>query len=203
VDETSLNRPGGNATGFVELNTDIASKQLGLLHDLLPRASRFGLLVEVDSPGMSVITGLQAEASAIGLQVEALITGGTTRAIDGAFASLAQRQIDALICSAGSRLHALRAELAVLAKKHAVPAIYWDRVFIEADGADELRIKRRGHVSPGRRLCRPHSQRRKAGRPAGDTSHQVRVGHQSVRRITNLIVGTMGCGQIDEDVGTA
>src|SRR5262245_35078559 len=97
----SLNRPGGNATGFVELNTDVASKRLGLLHDLIPGASRFALLAESDSAGMSVITSLQAEASVIGLQIEALVAGGSSRAIEAAFASLAQKRIDALMVSPG------------------------------------------------------------------------------------------------------
>ena len=130
----SLNRPGGNVTGFVELNAEIVSKRLGLLHDLIPRASRFALLVEPNSSGMSVITDLQRAASAIGLQIEAIVTEGTDRAIDAAFASLGQKKVDALMVSPSPLFYALRVQLQALATRHAVPVIYWDRALVEAGG---------------------------------------------------------------------
>jgi putative ABC transport system substrate-binding protein len=130
----SLNRPGGNATGFVEINTDIASKRLGLLHDLLPGALRFALLVESTTTGGSVITSLQAEASAMGLQIEGLVSAGSDTAIGEAFASLAQKRIDALLLSPGPLFYALRVQLAALATRYTIPVMYWDRALIEAGG---------------------------------------------------------------------
>ena len=130
----SLNRAGGNVTGFVELNAEIVSKRLGLLHDLIPGASRFALLVEPNSFGMSVITDLQRAASAIGLQIEAIVTEGTDRAIDAAFASLGQKKVEALMVSPSPLFYALRVQLAALATRHAVPVIYWDRALVEAGG---------------------------------------------------------------------
>ena len=130
----SLNRAGGNVTGFVELNAEIVSKRLGLLHDLIPGASRFALLVEPNSSGMSVITDLQRAASAIGLPIEPVVAVGTDRAIDAAFASLAQKKIDALIASPSPLFYSHRAQLVPLATRHVVPVIYWDRAFVEAGG---------------------------------------------------------------------
>jgi putative tryptophan/tyrosine transport system substrate-binding protein len=129
----SLNRPGGNVTGFVELNSEIVSKRLGLLHDLVPGASRFALLVEPNSSGRFVITDLQKVAS-IGLQIEPVVAAGTDRDLDAAFASLAQKKVDALMASPSPLFYALRVQLAALATRNAVPVIYWDRAFVEAGG---------------------------------------------------------------------
>jgi putative tryptophan/tyrosine transport system substrate-binding protein len=104
------------------------------LHDLVPGASRFALLIEPNSSGMFVIEDLQRAASAIGLQIEPVVAVGTDRAINAAFASLAQMKADALIASPSPLFYAFRVQLAALAARHAVPVIYWDRVFVEAGG---------------------------------------------------------------------
>jgi putative tryptophan/tyrosine transport system substrate-binding protein len=130
----SLNRPGGNLTGFVELNSEIASKQLGLLHDLVPRASRFAMLIDSNTSSTLVFAELQRVASVIGLQVEPLIIVGTDQDIDAAFASLAQKKVDALMVSPSPMFYTRRGQLAALATRHAVPTIYWDRAFAEAGG---------------------------------------------------------------------
>src|SRR5262245_1262044 len=130
----SLNRPGGNATGFAELNTDTASKRLGLLHDLMPGALRFALLIERDSAGGSIVTGLEAGASAIGVQIEPLVANGSNSGIDEAFTTLVQKKVDALMVSPGPLFYARRAQIAALATRHAIPVIYWDRALVEAGG---------------------------------------------------------------------
>jgi putative ABC transport system substrate-binding protein len=84
----SLSRPGGNVTGYTEMNTEITSKRLDLLRDLIPGASRFALLVDPTSAGMSAIPNVRASASVNGLQVEPLLATGTEHEIEGAFASL-------------------------------------------------------------------------------------------------------------------
>ena len=70
----------------MELNTEIASKRLELLHDVIPGVSRFGLMVDSDSSGVSVIADLEPTASVIGLQIEAIVTASTGSAVDAAFA---------------------------------------------------------------------------------------------------------------------
>ncbi len=83
----SLNRPGGNATGINDFGVEIGAKRLGLLHELLPGAARFGVLVNPDNPFIteSFVTELQMAASAIGRQIE-VVTASTNGDIDTAFA---------------------------------------------------------------------------------------------------------------------
>jgi putative ABC transport system substrate-binding protein len=69
----SFNRPGGNATGMSNLNTELGAKRLGLLHELLPGATRFAVLVNPNSPNIeSTVTDLRAAASTIGQHIEVL-----------------------------------------------------------------------------------------------------------------------------------
>jgi putative ABC transport system substrate-binding protein len=130
----SLNRPGGNVTGYTEINGEIVSKRLNVLHDLLPGASHFVLLVETNSPGMSIVPSLQTVASTLGLQVEPLVTASTLGDMDAALGSLTRKRIDAVMVSPSPQFYDHRAELTDLATRHAVPVIYWDRVFPEAGG---------------------------------------------------------------------
>src|SRR5262249_39804631 len=85
----SLNRAGGNATGINDFGVGIGTKRLGLLHELLPGATRFGVLVNPDNPIItdSFVTELQAAASAIRRQIE-VVTASTNADIDRAFETL-------------------------------------------------------------------------------------------------------------------
>jgi putative ABC transport system substrate-binding protein len=89
----SLNRPGGNVTGISSMNRELGSKRLGLLHELLPGAARFGVLVNPDNPSIteSFATELQTAASAIGRQIE-VVTASTNGDIDTAFATLVKKR---------------------------------------------------------------------------------------------------------------
>ena len=70
---SSLNRPGGNVTGILSMNVELMAKRLGLLHELVPGAARFAVLVNPDDlAAETMITDLRAAASAIGQQVEVL-----------------------------------------------------------------------------------------------------------------------------------
>src|SRR5262249_20858318 len=81
----SLHRPGGNITGVTSMNAEIETKRLGLLHELLPRATRFAVLVNPNSPlAESDIKNAQMSAKAIGGQIE-ILTASTNREIDAAF----------------------------------------------------------------------------------------------------------------------
>src|SRR5262249_38715931 len=111
----SLNRPGGNVTGISSMNVDIDAKRLGLLHELLPAAARFAVLVDPISPQReSLIKDLQAAAAAIGGQLEVLSVG-SNREIETAFASLAQMRTDALVVPASTLFNNRRVQLATLA----------------------------------------------------------------------------------------
>src|SRR6516165_2420050 len=124
----SLNRPGGNVTGVSFVNAALGAKQLGLLHELRPEAVRVGVLVEPNfAPTQSFVSDVQAAALSIGKQIEVL-EAPTGPDIDTAFASLAQKPIDALLVGPGPLLNNRRVQLVTLATYHRVPAIYPLRV---------------------------------------------------------------------------
>jgi putative ABC transport system substrate-binding protein len=128
----SFNRPGGNVTGVTSMALDLGPKRLGLLHDLLPVATRFAALVDSNTARFA-IADLRAAASAIGAQIEVLVAN-TSGEIDAAFASLLQKRADALMLMTSPLFGARRQQLAALAARHAVPVMYHDRIFTEAGG---------------------------------------------------------------------
>jgi putative ABC transport system substrate-binding protein len=131
----SLNRPGGNATGINDFGVEIGAKRLGLLHELLPGAARFGVLVNPDNPSIteSFVTELQTAATAIGRQIE-VVTASTNGDIDTAFATLVKKHADALLISPDALFVTRRVQLITLAVRHALPALYHRRELAEAGG---------------------------------------------------------------------
>jgi len=130
----SLSRPGGNITGFTDMHVDLSAKRLGLLHELTPGASRFALLVNPTYPATeSIVADLQSAAAAIGRQIE-VFTASTNREIDAAFASLSQRGAEALVINPDSLFNSRRVQLATLAVRYAIPAIYSQREHVDAGG---------------------------------------------------------------------
>jgi putative ABC transport system substrate-binding protein len=131
----SLNRPEGNVTGVSYMSGELGAKRLGLMHELLPRVTRFGALVNSTSP---LITGisvgdLQVAAAAIGSQIEAL-DAITNRDIDTVFASCAQKGIEAILVTNSTLFNNRRVQIVTLAAHHRLPVIYYDRIFVEAGG---------------------------------------------------------------------
>jgi putative ABC transport system substrate-binding protein len=130
----SLNRPGANITGVANLAAELGGKRLALLHELLPSATRFALLVNPTSPNTkSIVAETQAAAASIGRQVEVL-TASTIADIETAFASLTQNGPDALLVSANTFLGDRYVQLVTLAAHHRLPAIYSTRKFAEVGG---------------------------------------------------------------------
>ena len=130
----SFNRPGGNITGVVTMNVEIAAKRLGLLHELLPGATRFAVLVNANNPAAASLTrdALAATAPA-GWQIEFLAVS-TNKDLSAAFASLAQKRADALMVTPELLFVSRRVQLLTLAARQAVPTIYPSREFAEAGG---------------------------------------------------------------------
>src|SRR6478672_5318657 len=93
----SLNRPGGNVTGVNNMSGELGAKQLELLHELLPAATRFAVLVNPNNRLLAEpsIQDAQATASTLGLQTDILYVS-TNRDIDSAFARLMQKRADGL-----------------------------------------------------------------------------------------------------------
>jgi putative ABC transport system substrate-binding protein len=130
----SLNRPGGNATGVSSFNAELGSKLLGLLHELLPTAARFAVLVNPKTETAEpLIKDTQAAAAAIGRQIE-VVTVATHRDIPTAFADLVRRGTDGLLVHTDVLFSSRRVQIATLAARHAVPAIYPFREYTEVGG---------------------------------------------------------------------
>jgi putative ABC transport system substrate-binding protein len=130
----SHSRPGGNATGVNFLVTELGSKQLGLLHELIPAATRVGLLVNPKAPITERATrDVTAAASAIGLQVD-VVQASDSREIESVFGTLVHNKADALLVGPDSFFVSRRLQLAILAARHALPAVYNVREYAEAGG---------------------------------------------------------------------
>lgn len=136
----SLNRPGSssNLTGVSFMGEELVSKQLGLLHDLAPRAGRFGVLLNPNTTTDPRRTAeLQAAAAAIGGQIE-VRTATTIDELDAAVASLVDKRADALLVVADGFFANRRTQFATLAAYHRLPAIYPQREFPEIGGMMSL-----------------------------------------------------------------
>jgi len=130
----NLNRPGGNATGIANMQMEVSAKRLALLHELLPRAARFAVLVNPNSRNAKFeITEAQAAGSAIGREID-ILTANTGREIDMAFASIVQKGIDGLVVGPHSFFLSRRSQLLTLAARHALPTIFPFRDFTDAGG---------------------------------------------------------------------
>jgi putative ABC transport system substrate-binding protein len=120
----SLNRPGGNITGITSMNAELGAKRLGLLHELLPSAVRFAVLVNPNNRNAEPLSrDAQATASAIGREIE-IFAAGSAREIDAAFVSLLQKRADALLVSPDPLFDSRRVQLVTLATHHRLPTIY-------------------------------------------------------------------------------
>jgi putative ABC transport system substrate-binding protein len=128
---TNLKRPGGNVTGFSEMNTEVGPKRLALLYEVVPNATRFGVLVNPKNPLTEfAIREAQAAAAKIGRKIEVLAATNDLD-LDAVFAG---PQVSALLVTPEPFFYERREKIAALAVRHAIPAIYWDRGLVEAGG---------------------------------------------------------------------
>jgi len=131
----SLARPGGNITGVNFLTGELEGKRLELLRQMVPAARRIAVLVSPASTTTteSTLRDVQAAAAAMGLQIEVL-KADSSREIDTAFATLALDRPDALFVGSGPFFTTRRVQLAILAARHAIPAAFSIRQYVEAGG---------------------------------------------------------------------
>jgi len=131
----SLARPGGNLTGINFFGAELAAKRLELLRELVPAAARIAVLVDPANAASteSTLRGVEAAARAMGLQIQVL-KASTSREVDAAFATLVSERPNALFVGSSPFLIDRRVQLAQLAARHAVPAIYQDRQHAEVGG---------------------------------------------------------------------
>jgi putative tryptophan/tyrosine transport system substrate-binding protein len=131
----SFNRPGGNITGVSIILLALVSKQLELLHELVPQAAVVGILLNPNNPnfGSVELSDLQNAARAMGVQLPVL-QASTESGIEAAFETLVQQRAGALFIEPGSFFLARHEQLIALAARHAIPAIYPLRDFVDAGG---------------------------------------------------------------------
>jgi putative tryptophan/tyrosine transport system substrate-binding protein len=131
----SLSRPGGNATGINFLIAELAAKRLELLHELVPAASRVAVLANPTDQvrTLSNTRDLEAAARAIGLQIQ-VFSASTTDEVDVAFAAILRERMHALFVIPDAFFGTRRVQLATLAARHALPAAYPLRHYVEVGG---------------------------------------------------------------------
>ena len=132
---TSLARPGGNLTGINFFAVELAAKRLELLRELVPGTTRVAVLVNPANAANTEATVRDVEAAArtMGLQIR-VINANTNREIDAAFATFIREPPDALFVSSGPLFTSRRVQLALLAGRYGIPAIYAGRQNAEAGG---------------------------------------------------------------------
>jgi putative tryptophan/tyrosine transport system substrate-binding protein len=129
-----LSRPGGNLTGVSRMSTELEAKRLALLHEAVPGAAVFGLLINPTSSVADTITeDVRAAARSAGLQIE-LVKASTDREIEGAIASLVERRAGALQIGGNSFFNSRSEQLGALSIRNGLPAIYQGREFTMAGG---------------------------------------------------------------------
>ena len=127
---TSLARPGGNLTGSVEFG----SKRLEVLHELLPTANIVAALVNPNTPAAETqLTELQTAARSLGLKLH-ILHASTDRDFDTVFTTLLQLGAGGLVVGNDPFFTTRSEQLAALTLRHAVPAIFQYRAFVEAGG---------------------------------------------------------------------
>jgi putative tryptophan/tyrosine transport system substrate-binding protein len=128
----SLSRPGGNVTGATQLNVEVAPKRLELLHEVIPTTTAVAVLLNPSNPnGELTWRRLQPAADVLGIKLHRLHASSDFAAV---FATLLQMRADALAISPDSLFTSRAEELAALALRHRVPAIYQYPEFTAAGG---------------------------------------------------------------------
>jgi ABC-type uncharacterized transport system substrate-binding protein len=131
----SLAHPGGNLTGINIFTVEVAAKRLDLLRELMPSATRVGVLVNPTNATVteSTLREVAAAAHPMGLQIK-VVNASTSGEIEAAFASFMRERPDALFVGADPYFYSRRVQLAVLAARHTMPTTYSQRDFAEAGG---------------------------------------------------------------------
>ena len=130
----SLNQPGGNLTGISLLATDIGSKRLGLLHELVPNAATIALLLNPKNPDLGQhAQEVQKAARNLGQHIRVL-NAANEGDIDSAFAAMARERPDALLLDPDPFLVSRREQTVTLANYHRIPALYDFRESVEVGG---------------------------------------------------------------------
>jgi putative ABC transport system substrate-binding protein len=130
----SLNRPGGNLTGVYQFAAGLEAKRLGLLHEMVPKATTIAVLVNPNYSGSeNQLREVQEAAASLGVQL-VIVRANVESDFDAAFSTLVQQRATALLVCASPFFNIRRQQLVVLAARHTLPAIYEWREFAAAGG---------------------------------------------------------------------
>ncbi len=130
----SLNRPGGNVTGISLIASLLDEKKLGLLHELVPKASLVAGLINPNYPGAKAQSAeVQESASHLGIQATAL-TAATDEEIDATFANAARQGIQAMLVSNDPFFNSRSARFIEQAARYSIPVIFPQREFVRGGG---------------------------------------------------------------------
>ena len=128
----SLARPGGNITGNSGLSRELITKRLEILKDAIPGLSRVGVLRS--GPVDLQTKDLSAAAVALKLKLEEIETQPDPKGLESAFQAAKQKQVGAIMTTAGRRFFAERKRIVELARKYRLPAIYPQQEFVDEGG---------------------------------------------------------------------
>jgi putative ABC transport system substrate-binding protein len=130
----SLARPGGNITGLTIINTDLVAKQLETLKEILPEATRIGVLFGSTAPShRPALEALQAASKKLGVQL-LMLPARTGEDFEGAFSTMAREHVRSFLAVSSPVTVSHRVQLAELAVKHRVAAVYGSKENVEAGG---------------------------------------------------------------------
>lgn len=130
----SMNRPGGNVTGVTRMSTALIPKRLGIISELVPKATAIALLVNPAGPQTrEQVREMQEPTRALGLQLH-VVEASAERELGAAFAAAVQNGDQALIVATDNLFIGLREAIIALAARHALPAMYFERESVAAGG---------------------------------------------------------------------
>jgi putative ABC transport system substrate-binding protein len=131
-----LARPEGNVTGLSSLATELNTKRLEILKDAVPKLARVGILLQSGTgiAGDLQLKDLRPAAHELNLKLEEIETQPDPKGIERAFQTGKQKQVGAIMTTVSSRFFAERKRIVELAGKHRLPAIYFQKEFVDEGG---------------------------------------------------------------------
>jgi ABC-type uncharacterized transport system substrate-binding protein len=148
----SLARPGGNVTGLSGLGVELGTKRLEILKDAVPKLVRVGLLRPAGASDRTrQLKELRAAALALKLKLEEIETQRDAKGLESAFQTAKQKQVGAIMTTIATSFFAERKRIVELAGKYRLPAIYFQKEFVDEGGlmfygADSADLYRRAAV---------------------------------------------------------
>jgi hypothetical protein len=130
----SLARPGGNVTGFSALSTELITKRLEILNDAVPKLARVGLLRPAALASDLQLKDLRPAAQTLKLKLEEIDAQPDPQGLESAFQTAKQKQVNAIMTMTTRAFFAERKRIVELAAKYRLPAIYFQREFVDEGG---------------------------------------------------------------------